>query len=189
MDNFAPTAERVGDSALFVEFYSDAIQSGYKSEAAGHPVFDDIEMIRILTPGDTKTIIETKVDETHKRRFPAQYARYKAGETNKVSGWALKEWPAVTMSQVKTLNYHNVMTVEQLSAISDQACSNLGMGMFELRNKARAALEAAECNADREAKAANEVRMQSEIDSLKSQLQALNAQAQEKRGPGRPAKE
>lgn len=189
MDNFAPTAERVGDSALYVEFYSEAFQSMYKSEAAGHPVFDDFEMIRIQTPGDSKTIIETKVDETHKRRFPVQYARYKAGETNKVSGWTLKEWPAVTMSQVKTLNYHNVFTVEQLSSISDQSCSNIGMGMFELRNKARAALEVAEGNAEREAKAANEVRMQNEIDSLKAQLQAVNAQAQEKRGPGRPAKE
>ena len=192
MDNFASmTAERVSDKALHVEFYTDALLSGYKSEQAGHPVFDDIEMIRIITPGDSKTIIETKVDETHIRRFGEAYKRFKAGLLNTVSGWALKEWPVITASQVKLLDYHNVKTVEQLSTISDQACNTIGMGIMELRTKAKAALEAAKGQAETSAQATRMQRQDEEIASLKAQLEAINAAAIEsaKRGPGRPPKE
>lgn len=192
MDNFASmTAERVSDKALHVEFYTDALLSGYKSEQAGHPVFDDIEMIRIITPGDSKTIIETKVDETHIRRFSEAYKRFKAGLLNIVSGWALKEWPVITASQVKLLDYHNVKTVEQLSTISDQACNTIGMGIMELRTKAKAALEAAKGQAETSAQATRMQRQDEEIASLKAQLEAINAAAIEsaKRGPGRPPKE
>jgi len=191
VDNFASmSADRVSDAALHVEFYTDALQSGYKSEQAGHPVFDDVEMIRIITPGDSKTIIETKVDETHKFRFASHYKRFKDGLVNVVSGWALKEWPVITASQVKLLNYHNVMTVEQLSTISDQACNTIGMGMMELRTKAKAALSAAAGNAENEARALREENLQRELDSMKSQLAALNTAALDnKRGPGRPKAE
>ncbi len=192
MDNFASmTAERANDKSLHVEFYTDAMLSGYKSEQAGHPVFDDIEMIRIITPGDSKTIIETKVDETHIHRFKDAYRQFKAGLTNVVSGWALKEWPMISASQVKLLNYHNVQTVEQLSTISDQACNTIGMGMMELRTKAKAALDAAKGQAETSAQAARLQRQDDEIASLKAQLEAINAAALEtaKRGPGRPPKE
>lgn len=188
MDNF--TAERQNDSVLTVHFYTDAIKNGVESDAAGRPVFMDVEMVRILVPGDNKLVIDTKVDETHKFRFPRQYKAFKEGLTTQIRGWILKEWPAVTASQVKELNYHEVHTVEQLSNLSDASVHALGMGMYELRTKAKAALEAAAGNAENEARALREENLQRELDSMKSQLAALNAAALDnKRGPGRPKAE
>lgn len=188
MDN--PNYERSGDNVLHVEFYKDAIQNSHKTEKEGRPVFEDVDFVRIITPGDTKTIIETKVDETHKFRFKNQWKTYSEGNETQITGWILKEWPVVTASQVKELNYHNVYTVEQLSKISDHSINNLGMGMFDLRTKAKAALDAAAGSADLSVRAIKEQNQIEEIKSLKSQLSALNNLVkEEKRGRGRPRKE
>lgn len=186
MDNFIATAERQSDAVLHVEFYVDAIKNGVASDQAGRPVFMDQEMVRIIIPGDNKTMIDTKVDETHKARFAAKYRAFKEGKKNVISGWILKEWPAVTASQVKELNYHEVHTVEQLASLSDTAINLLGMGMHDLRTKAKAALEAASGNAENESRALREKQLQDEVDSMKAQLAALSAAAEQKRSPGRP---
>lgn len=187
MDNFTATAERQSDAVLHVEFYLDAIRHGVESDAAGRPVFKDEEMVRIIIPGDNKTVIETKVDDTHKRRFPAKYKAFKEGQKTQVSGWILKEWPAVTASQVKELNYHEIHTVEQLANVSDTAINLLGMGMHDLRTKAKAALAAASGNAENESRAVREKQLQEELDAMKAQLAALSAAAiEQKRSPGRP---
>lgn len=168
MDNFV--AERQSDKVLHVEFYTDALHSAFQSAEQGRPVFNDVDMIRIIAPGDKNNIIETKVDITHQQRFPDKYKRFKEGQTQGISGWILKEWPAVTASQVKELNYHEIHTVEQLAALSDGSVSKLGMGMQELRTKAKAALAAAAGNAQNEQAAVEMQRMADEIESLKALL-------------------
>lgn len=183
MDNFTSVAEERKENC-YVEFYKDSVHSQFKSDEAGHPVFVDCDMIRITTPGDTKTEIDTRVEEHHKRRFAAQWKKYQAGENQEVNGWKLKEWPQATSSQVKLLNYHNVFTVEQLSSISDNAVVQLGPDINSLRIKARAALKMAEDNGLVEKQASEMAEMRDQIASLTALLK--QPATEEKRGPGRP---
>lgn len=176
MEDFTET--RQSDRVLHVTFYTDAVKHGIKSDEAGRPVFEDVDMVRIIAPGDKNNIIDTKVDDSHKFRFPQAYKHFKAGQTQGVSGWVLKEWPAITASQVKELNYHEIHTVEQLASVSDGTINKLGMGMHDLRTKAKAALAAAAGNANVEAQAKREADLQAELNSMKAQLAALSAAAE-----------
>jgi hypothetical protein len=148
-------------------------------------VFVEKPFITISIPGSTNTVIDTIADEAYQRRFPEQWARFKAGNAESVvNGWRLDSWPAVNTAQVKTLKYSGVFTVEQLAGLSDTACQNLGMGTMELRVKANAALLAAAGGAETERLAAESARRDAEMADLRAELAELRAA----RKPGRPAK-
>lgn len=181
--------EYVPSEKVNVEFYMDSVPSAFQSEKAGHPVYVEMPFIRIVIPGSQNTIIETKVDETHKRRFPEQWRRFQADQsTEGVTGWRLEQWPQVNTAQVKNLKYMNVHTVEALAGLSDSAAQSIGMGVMELRTKAKAALAAAAGNANNEAQAAELEQLRNDMAALRAQMSAQTADTQVKRGPGRPPK-
>lgn len=173
MEDF--TAVRQSDNVLHVVFRTEAIQNTFRSEQEGRPVFEDVEMIQIIAPGDKNNVIDTKVDETHRNRFPDQYRRFKANAPVGVQGWPLKEWAALTQSQVKELNYHEVHTVEQLANLSDAVTNKLGMGYADLRTKAKGALTQAAGSAEAEAAALHTKRLEDELLALRQEMNALAA--------------
>ncbi len=178
--------EYVESAKLNVEFYMDSVPSEFQSNQAGHPVFVEMPFIRIMIPGSQNTIIETRADETHQKRFPDLWRRFQQGQSGEgITGWKLEEWPQVNTAQVKTLKYMNVHTVEMLAGLSDTAAQSVGMGVTELRAKAKAALAAAAGSAETEAQAATTKRLEDEIAALRAQL---NASSEPARGPGRPRK-
>lgn len=175
--------EYVSDQGVNVEFYSDSVPSMIQSEQAGHPVFVEKPFIRIMIPGSQNTIIEVPVEDTHKRRFPVQWAKFQAGTTDSgMSGWKLESWPAINSAQVKTLKYMGIHTVEQLSEISDNAAMQVGHGAMELRTRAKAAIAAAKDGAATEAQALENKRLSDELEALKALVANL-----EPKKRGRPA--
>ena len=163
--------EYVSDQGVNVEFYTDSVPSDYQTVAAGHPVFVEKPFVRIIIPGSQNTIIEVPVDDTHKRRFPIQWAKFSAGEKNgDMTGWKLESWPAINSAQVKTLKYMNIFTVEQLAEISDGAAQAVGMGAMELKTRAKAAVAAAKGNAQVEAQAVENKRLSDELETLKAMV-------------------
>ncbi len=178
--------EFVPDQGVNVEFYRDSVESQYQSLQAGHPVYVEKPFIRIAIPGSQNTIIETRADETHQKRFPDLWRRFQQGQSGEgITGWKLEEWPQVNTAQVKTLKYMNVHTVEMLAGLSDTAAQSVGMGVTELRAKAKAALAAAAGTAGIEAQAVTTKRLEDEIAALRAQL---SASVEPARGPGRPRK-
>ena len=188
--------EYVESQKVFVEFRMDSVPSQFQSEAAGHPVFVEKPFIVITIPGQPNTVIDTVADETYQRRFPEQWARFKAGNVSEViNGWRLESWPTVNTAQVKTLKHMGVHTVEMLADMSDAACQNVGMGTMELRTKARAAVDAAAGGAQAEQHAAENKRLRDEMETLRAQVAAMAAaqeagsEAPAPRRPGRPARQ
>jgi plasmid stabilization system protein ParE len=57
-----------------------------------------------------------------------------------------------------------------MAELSDMSCQRMGMGFAELRNKAKAYLEAAKGTAAQTAQAAENQRLQDEIEALKAQM-------------------
>src|SRR6266481_6333615 len=59
---------------------------------AGRPIFDEVEHIRIIAPGGKDNINDRPVTLADKRRFPRQYAAFKAGQSQiAASGTPLTE--------------------------------------------------------------------------------------------------
>lgn len=177
MDNSMP-------SNLFVEFYEDALEIPFKSEQEGRPVYEQRVFVRIMVPGDATSIIETPATEQHKQDFPRQFDRFQKGQKDVIEGTPLTMWPVVNKSQIKECEFFEVRSVEQLADLSDSSCKRMGMGYMELRSKAKAWLLAAKDSSLVTRQAAENDRLQGEIEALKQQIAQL---AQPKRG--RPAKE
>jgi hypothetical protein len=175
------------DEGLFVEFYLGTIEDPVASKTAkqgalehpelpketfkGYPVFKEVPFCRVVVPGNKDEMVDGPawIDERNpfaqNNRFPHAWARFKAGETEGVSGTPLKEWAQCTRSHVEQLAFFKIRTVEQLASTHDGNLGHLGPGYLALRQKAREHLEQANSNET----------LKSELDKLKAQLAALTA--------------
>ena len=136
-------------SPAIPQFFTEAVKLEWKSQQEGRPIFEDREFVRILIPGDRRSMAVEPVRDEHKGRWPKEYEAFKAGLETPLEGTPLGEWPVSLMSpaRVRELAYFNIRTVEQLSAVNDAQLQNLGMGARELRERARTWLEVARTGA------------------------------------------
>lgn len=169
---------------VFVQFYTEAIEIKAESEKQGRPIFKDMPHIRKLVPGDASNVVERLAKEHDKRMHPREWEAFQRQQVTGVTGTPLEHWPQITRAQVKEAKYFEVHTVEQLAELSDTSCQKLGMGYADLRNKAKAYLQAAAGTAAATAQDAENKRLQEDISTLKAQIESLGG-----RSPGRPKKE
>ena len=194
-------SDKTSVDANFVTFYRNAIQNGFKSKQAGHPVFEDVDYVRIVSPGGLN-VIETPVRSDHKARYPRLWANYQAAMDGKAAqiGTPVTEWPLITRAQAETLKGMQIHTVEQIAACSDLQAQGFQMIAPDLRGRAQSYLRAAHSAASAEADAAEKKRfedekaaMQAKIDAQAAQLGALQEAvarlSAEKPKRGRPRKE
>lgn len=171
MDN-SQVARYAMDKKLVVNFYVRAVQNTFKTAEQGRPIFDESEFIRIIIPGDTKTIIDTKVTAEHRFRFPEKYELFKKGMAQAQTGTPLEVWPQMTVGQVAELKALHISTVEQLADLSDTLAQKI-MGSHQLRQKAQAFLDAAAGDAQNSKMAAELEKRDVEIQALKTQMEQL----------------
>lgn len=137
--------------ALAVRFYSKEVQNDFLTNKEGRPISFMADFVRIEIPGNQTSIIDTFVNNSHKTRFPQQWAIYlneKADGNNNpdnVQGTLLRDWPILNSAQATELKHFKFYTVEQVASASDQQIMAIGMtaGMspLALRDKAQAFLE------------------------------------------------
>ncbi len=166
---------------IFVRFYSDAVEIKAESEKEGRPIFKDMAHIQKIIPGDQTNVIERVAKEHDMRMFPKQWEDYQRQNKEGVTGTPLEQWPQITRSQVKEAKYLEVHTVEQMAELSETSCQRLGMGFIELRNKAKAYLQAAQGTAAATAQEAENQRLRDEMEALKAQIAGM-AENTPKRG-------
>lgn len=104
------------------EFFLEAKISPRKSNEAGRPVYDMVEMVRIRTAlegggWDRDNIVIHLADKQQQRRFPAEYARFKAEHQDDVNvvGHPLKMWPPISIAKLRELAAVKIHTVEALA--------------------------------------------------------------------------
>jgi ABC-type phosphate transport system auxiliary subunit len=166
---------------VFVQFYTDVVEMKFESEKAGRPIFKDVAYIRKMIPGDSSTVVERVAKDHDKRMYPREWEAYERQEKTGLTGTPLEQWPQVTRAQVKESKYFEIHTVEQMAELSDMSCQKMGMGFRELREKAKLYLNAASETASQTAQAAENKRLQDEIEALKAALSEMPKR-------GRPAK-
>lgn len=162
-------------------FHSKSVQLDFKSREAGRPIFEDQEFVTIVIPGLRTVMLDERVSDEHRTRWPEQYAAFKAGREAPLEGTPLREWPvgAMTASKADELAYFHIRTVEQLAALGDDKLQNLGMGSRELRERARVWLDVAKNGgAALEKMQATIERLSADVARLTSSLTASNSENQ-----------
>lgn len=165
-----PSDEQNADNRLQVRFYKRPVQQENETQEAGRPIFKEFDFVHICVAGDTLTEIDTYVLNSHKQRFPQQWANYQnrvGANDDQVIGTPVSEWPLVSKSQAEELRAMKFHTVESIAGASDQQLQRMGMaaGMspYAFRDKAKAFLNLATTAAETD-------KRESEINALKQEL-------------------
>jgi hypothetical protein len=191
-------------SHVHVQFYLEAIPDGVESAKQERQVFKEVEMVKVVTLGDKDNNFIGQAHHTFGRnpngpgritpaqRYPEQYAAFKAGMAEAISGTPLKLLPFLGAAQIADLTYNGIKTAEQLADLPEAAAAK-GFGWRELRSKAALWLEetdkfavASKARAEADAANARADDMAKRLADMEAKLAALD---EPKRGPGRPRKE
>lgn len=142
------------------------------------------EIRRTLPDG---TVVENKALVY---KYAEQLKHFDANTSAESLGTPLKELVTMTPGMIMNLKSRGIATIETLAELPDSAGQEL-MGFWELRERAKKHLEHREKNAPMAKLEAMEEAHRKETDSLRRQLEDLQAAvgAPEKRGPGRPKQE
>lgn len=177
-----------------------------ESMIAGRPIFKEFDFIQINVPGDTLNEIKTYANESHKQRFPRQWAHYQnqVGNQETIVGTPIEEWTIISRSQAEELKGIKFHTVESVAGASDQHLQRIGMiaGMnpYTFRDKAKAFLNLAdqvgetnqreeELSKLRQENAAIKAEADAKLAKQQEQIDALMAMMAEKKPKGRTKKE
>ena len=185
------------DARLAVQFYKKSVKQEDASIEAGRPIFKEFDFVRIMIPGDNLTEIDTYAQESHKQRFPRQWAHYQnqVSSHEDIIGTPLDQWPQITRSQADELRGLKFHTVESIADCSDQQLQRIGMvaGMspYNFRLKAKAFLNLANDSADvaqreaelqalRQENAKITAETEAKLSKMQEQMEALLAAVAEK---------
>jgi hypothetical protein len=175
-----PSDQQGADSRLQVRFYKRSVQQEQESLDAGRPIYKDFDFVHICVAGDTLTEIDTYALNSHKQRFPIQWANYmnrQGAHDEEIIGTPLAEWPLVAKSQAEELRGMKFHTVESIANASDQQLQRMGMaaGMspYAFRDKAKAFLNLATTAAETD-------KREQEINALKEENEKIRAESDAK---------
>jgi hypothetical protein len=166
---------RGADENLYAEFYIKPVKQNFASEEAGRPIFADVVYVKIMTPSDQLTQIDTIAREDHKARFPRQWMHFqnKQAGVQQVVGTPVGEWPQLTASAAEELRALKFFTVELIANANDSQLQKIGMiaGMspHSLRDKARAFLNLANDSAE-------EAKREAELKALRDENEKIRAE-------------
>lgn len=142
-----------------------------KSDQAGRPIYDDVEMVEMILVGNPYAKPVEKVHDGHKNRWPEQYRQFKEGQEQTGSGTPLGEAPWLSKAMQAELIALGIKTVENIAAMTDQfLAKNFGMAGQTLRNNAISYLADAEKMAPITAANAAAEKLQAELASRDLQL-------------------
>lgn len=182
--NFEDNQQTEADKRLYVQFFKLPIQDHAKSLEAGRPVFVEFDMVKIYTPGSRDNFVGDATPD-YQRRFPTQWAAYKNGQNQSISGTPLNQLVWLTEAQIAEFKAVGCHTVEQLVGMPD-SLSQKFMGHHAIKQRAQAYLDAAAGAAPLLQLQAELAERDSKIAELAKMVEAL--QAAQTRVPELPAK-
>ena len=152
-------------------FHIEPVLDELATQQAGRNIFKDEERVQFVMPGNPTQPVE-RVTDYHRERWPAQHKAFKESQEWAIEGTPLEQWPILRRSQVLELKALGLHTVEQVSAMADNAVQKIGMGGQRLRELAAAYLDDAEAGALTE-------RLSKQKEALESTVAAQNRQIEE----------
>jgi len=124
------------DHKLHVKFYMQSVFNLEKSEQANRPIYEDVEYVEIMMPGDKQNMIQRPAASMRDdRRFPKHYEQFKQGVKEQLVGTPLRLAPFISPALADQLAWFKIFTIESLRDLSDTATQNF-MGAQTLKQKA-----------------------------------------------------
>lgn len=183
LDSIARSPAKRPAEARYVTFYSRQKENQLKSwgglvtevdesgkevrrqvKGEGRPIFESVEYVRILTPGDKDTVIDRPVNKLDRYVWADRYRAFRNGQEQGGDGTPLSQ--LVSPERVRELEHFGLITIEMLADVPDSNLGRLGFHARSEREKARNYLAVMKGNAPvAELKAENE--------ALKARLDAL----------------
>jgi len=180
--------ERDENRPAYVRFERRAVTDSERTLSEGHHVSKD-EDYALITPPYSKDVVEKKVaawfasveknvragriPQKHLDLWKESYRRWQDGQEPPVDGTPIKDWSSVSPAQCKNLLSAGCRSVEDLAQANDEAMRRLGMGANDLKNKAKAWLQAAKDHGPLTMQIAS---FEKENDQLKGTIQSLQDQ-------------
>ncbi len=189
------------DARLYCRFYKKAIPNEFESKKHGRPCFDEVDFVQIKIPGNQLNDVDDFVNESHKQRFPRQWAIYQNANAtgSQMIGTPVEQWPMISRSVAEELKASKFPTVESIAHASDQQLQSIGMraGMnpHTFRERAQNWLKRAESDAQAEKTAQEKAELAEKLDASNRAIEEMRAQmvelmANQRAKPGRkPATE
>ncbi len=180
--------ERDDDRPAYVRFERRSVPDKEATLAAGHHVAKDEDYV-VITPPYSKDAIPmkvsawlTKIDANlkagranlkHVEYHKQCYKNWIEGQEPPLDGTSVKEWNALSPAQCANLISAGCKTIEDLAQANDEALRRIGMGANDLKNKAKAWLQAAK---DHGPLTDQVTQLQNENGQLKGSIKSLQEQ-------------
>jgi hypothetical protein len=129
-----------GEGCLAV-FYTRPVLDKKQTELEGRPIYNSVPFCQIRIPGDKNAVVDARVTDIHKRRWPAAWAAYEAKRTGMVDGTPIEHFPLLDVTQVATLKHCGIFSIEQLASVSDGNLKALGPDGMKMRDRAQQHLQ------------------------------------------------
>lgn len=171
------------DAALGVRFFLHPLQDEEKSRLEGRPIYKEIEMIEVLTPG-SRDVLHRKVNQEDMIRFKAHYDAFKASSEHRLDGTPLNEFPFITAAERKELEYFNIFTGEQLVNMPDGNIDRMGVNGRDLIKKVNAYMQVAKDSAFISSITQENENLKREMEMLKKQMDQILMMNKEKSSDG-----
>jgi hypothetical protein len=154
-----------------IEIKSDKLKNPVKSEAAGHDVYDEVDMCFIHIIGDGRDIRAHQIkhlSNDQRREFAPIINFYMAAKEGvPVQGYPLDMVAWLSPAQVATYRAAGVLTLENLAGLHDGQIGHFGMGAREHVKKATGMLAGMKEGADAARFVDLEKRLMEQMDSLR----------------------
>lgn len=176
----------------YVEFEVRPVEDRSASEAAGVMTYKDV-IFAIVTPAGTRDRLEKVAEEwienleegVRQERIPAEWPRayrhklemFKNDQEVPLDGVAIQNMTTLSPAQVKNCLNANIRTIEDLAEATEEAMLRIGMGGRDLKQKAKAWLDAVDAKG-KPAQELNELRVKNaeqatQIEALESTMKEL----------------
>lgn len=136
---------------VYVEFETRSVEDRNATIQEGHYVGRDVDFAIITTSGTNTVEKEAEVwlksKETLRdpfaRHYRETYLAFQEGQEAPIEGTSIKDWAALSPSQVKMLLSVGVRAVEDLATAPEPVLRKMGMGAHALQTKAQVWLQSA----------------------------------------------
>lgn len=133
-----------GDDRKIVLFYNKAVPNPRKSQEQGRPVNENQIYVKIGEPGETNlNMIDRPARDDDKRRWPHHWQRFLNAQEQVPEGTPVEMLFPTNPALAASLKSYGIHTIEQLSHLSAEGISRVGMGAQDWVNKAKAYLDKA----------------------------------------------
>lgn len=161
-----------GEKSLGITFSYHPFIDHERTKSEGRPIFVDVEMIEIRIPG-SKDVCIRAVTEEDKINYSRHYEHFRTKNTEIINGTPLSEFPFISASERKELEYFNVFTAEQLVGMADGFVDKMRVNCRDLIKKVKAHLQNAKDTAFVTSMTQENENLKREIQALKEQMNTI----------------